>query len=335
MKKQSAYFFVFLILLVGCKEEEGKPRISSSGHFGEVVVRCSDGLWNSTTGEVLQNALMKNQYGLTQDEPIFNLIQTSERHFKTTFKTYRNVVVINIDTNQITNANLNWRSNVWAKNQLVAEFNCPDIRSCNTLIENKSEQLTQYFNQKEIERLITRNKEVGNKALTKEIKEKLGLSTAIQKDAYLASSSRNHAWIRIERERPVGGYQHQISQGIIFYTFEYEDRLQFSDSFLLNKVDSLMLHYVPGPAEGAYMHIDRKNIEPIVKDINYKNTFARELRGIWRMEKYLMGGPFVAVLMLDEAQNKLILACGYVYAPQFDKREFLRETEAMIKSIAI
>src|SRR5690606_29551694 len=107
----------------------------------------------------------------------------------------------------------------------------------------------------------------------------------------------------------------QISQGLILYTFEYEDRMQFSDSFLLNQVDSLMLNYVPGSAEGAYMHIDRKNIEPIIKDINYKNTFAREVRGIWRMEKYLMGGPFVAVLMLDEAQNRLILACGYVYAP--------------------
>lgn len=333
MNKLNLISVLLIVLLVGCKEEEGKPRISSSGHFGEVVVRCSDGLWKSSTGEALQNALMKNQYGLTQDEPLFNLIQTNERHFKTTFKTYRNIVVINIDTHQITKANLKWRSNVWAKNQLVAEFNCPDIRSCNELIESKDEQLTQYFNQKEIERLISRNKELGNKALAKEIRTKLDLSCALQKDAFLASSSSNHAWIRIERERPVGGYQHQISQGLILYTFEYEDRMQFSDSFLLNQVDSLMLNYVPGPAEGAYMHIDRKNIVPIIKDINYKNTFAREVRGIWRMEKYLMGGPFVAVLMLNEAQNKLILACGYVYAPQFDKREFLRETEAMIKSI--
>ena len=58
-----------------------------------------------------------------------------------------------------------------------------------------------------------------------------------------------------------------------------------------------------------------------------------EIRGLWRMENDFMGGPFISLTCLDEKNNTLITAEGYVFAPQFDKLLYLHEVEAMVKSI--
>ena len=45
-----------------------------------------------------------------------------------------------------------------------------------------------------------------------------------------------------------------------------------------------------------------------------------------------MGGPFVSITTLDTKNSRMITIDGYVFAPEFDKREYLREVEAIIKS---
>jgi hypothetical protein len=48
-----------------------------------------------------------------------------------------------------------------------------------------------------------------------------------------------------------------------------------------------------------------------------------------------MGGPFVHLAIVDENQSRILNIVGYVYAPQFNKRDYLREIEAMIYSFEI
>jgi len=46
-----------------------------------------------------------------------------------------------------------------------------------------------------------------------------------------------------------------------------------------------------------------------------------------------MGGPMYTLATLSPDSKYLYLASGYAFAPEFGKREFLRETEGIIKSI--
>ena len=48
-----------------------------------------------------------------------------------------------------------------------------------------------------------------------------------------------------------------------------------------------------------------------------------------------MGGPFVNYAIEDKVNNRYLVAEGYVYAPSLDKREYVFELEAIIKSIKI
>ena len=53
---------------------------------------------------------------------------------------------------------------------------------------------------------------------------------------------------------------------------------------------------------------------------------------MWNMENAFMGGPFVQYAFVDKTEEKLICVDGYVFAPKFEKREFLRELEAIALS---
>jgi hypothetical protein len=53
------------------------------------------------------------------------------------------------------------------------------------------------------------------------------------------------------------------------------------------------------------------------------------------MENDFMGGPFLHYTLVDEKNNRVIELDAFVFAPKFDKREYLRELEAIVKTVRI
>lgn len=74
---------------------------------------------------------------------------------------------------------------------------------------------------------------------------------------------------------------------------------------------------------------------PSYEEILHEKAFASELRGLWKIENDFMGGPFVSLTVYDEARARLVTVEGYVYAPYFDKREYIREVEAVVRSLVL
>jgi len=72
---------------------------------------------------------------------------------------------------------------------------------------------------------------------------------------------------------------------------------------------------------------------PVEREINLKGLYAKELRGLWQMEGAFMGGPYLSYSLVDEKNNRVITIDSYVYSPKFDKREYLREMEALALTI--
>ena len=57
------------------------------------------------------------------------------------------------------------------------------------------------------------------------------------------------------------------------------------------------------------------------------------MRGLWECVGDHMGGPFYSFTYLSPDKNYCITVDGFVYAPQENKRNYLREVEAIVKSI--
>ena len=56
------------------------------------------------------------------------------------------------------------------------------------------------------------------------------------------------------------------------------------------------------------------------------------MRGLWRMNLFVQGGPFIAYAFHEPTQERLYLMYGFVLAPGKDKREFVRQLEAMART---
>ena len=57
-----------------------------------------------------------------------------------------------------------------------------------------------------------------------------------------------------------------------------------------------------------------------------------EARGLWEVYNDFMGGPFVSHSFYSKDGRYIIVLDGFVYAPKFDKRQYLRQVEAIMYS---
>jgi hypothetical protein len=58
-----------------------------------------------------------------------------------------------------------------------------------------------------------------------------------------------------------------------------------------------------------------------------------ELRGLWESVNDKMGGPLYEFSFVDNTGENVISVGGFVYAPEEDKRNYLRDVEAIVKTV--
>ena len=64
----------------------------------------------------------------------------------------------------------------------------------------------------------------------------------------------------------------------------------------------------------------------------YHGREFAETRGYWGVENDYMGGPFVSHSFYSPDGKSIIVLEAFVYAPRYDKRQYLRQAEAILYS---
>ena len=65
------------------------------------------------------------------------------------------------------------------------------------------------------------------------------------------------------------------------------------------------------------------------------NEFALGIKAWWNMVNATMGGPFISYTFLDKKNNRVIMVDAFVFAPNFRKRNFIKELDAIVQSIQV
>ncbi|MGK0286499.1 MAG: hypothetical protein ACI9GM_001548, partial [Salibacteraceae bacterium] len=254
LKWISPVFMLFLLLFSSCEEEKKNQMFMSvSGNPGELILVTTTAQWDGEIGNAFRDNFQTAVYGMPQEEPIFDLVQTNHSDFTRVFKTFRNVIIVELDTNRFGKADIQYRKDVFAKGQLVIKLKASSRDEVVDLITSNAKQMTRIVQTKELNRLGAKYRAHSNKEIQKTLLSDLGVQSAIPKEAVLAISDTNHAWVRIEREKLKGGYQHQISQGLLIFKYPYVAKQQFLDSELFKMRDAQLKKYIPGPSDGSYM----------------------------------------------------------------------------------
>lgn len=67
-------------------------------------------------------------------------------------------------------------------------------------------------------------------------------------------------------------------------------------------------------------------------EVNFQDRFAIRMKGLWRMNDYSMGGPFVSYLFYDEQQRRLYFIDGSAFAPKYEKKKLIQDLDVMLST---
>ena len=325
--KNLLHYLSFLIFIVAfsCKDDGAGLHKNITGKAGELVVVISDESWEGDPGKVVRRHLAQAHVALPQDEPIFDLVKVPREAFKSIFKTTRNIIQTHISP-LVDSTGVIYKDDVWAYPQATVIVRAKNTAEFSEVFEENSGKILGYFLRAERERLTMNYAKYYEKGIYNVLSNDFGITMKVPPGFQIAEQKKDFIWLRFESPR--------ISQSVVIYTFPYKSEKSFTVDYLMDKRDSVLKAEIPGPARGSYMATERR-LDPVFNIREHNGNYASEMRGLWRLINDYMGGPYISLAELDMHNQRVIVAMGFVYAPDKDKRDYLRQLEAMVYSLKL
>ncbi len=326
MKKAFVSVIAIIILFSSCKEKNSSALLTNvSGKSGEVILVIEPDQWSSEVGEEFRKKLSQAHPALPQSEPMFDLVHIPYNAFTNIFKTHRNIIIAKVD-NQLHEPKMVVQVNLWAKPQIIINVLAQSDSALASVIREKGDILVDRILKKELERYAKNYKKYEQIGIAERLTQKFGIRLTVPKGYTLDLDTTDFVWIE---SRGRGG----MVQGILVYSYE-KPEVELTSDYLFAKRTQFTKKFIPGPTEGSYMAVETE-ATTFRREIKVNEIDVIELRNLWKIENDFMGGPFVSFSFIDEKNNKVINIDGFVFAPQFDKRDYLRQVEAILNSVQI
>ena len=327
MKKIQFFALIFAISMVfaSCSESTKRVERSFGGTSEILLVTQNDDQWDGQIGEAVREYFEEYQYGLPQPEKTFKVAHININAFDDMFKKYRNIIIAEINSelqNPIVEEQVDWK----AAPQYVMKIKAKDRATWVNAFNSNKDDLKKKFEKNERARLLNFFRPDANVEAMEELKKTYGFTMIIPKGYYIAINQDDFTWIRKEEK--------DKSLGLIIYQLPYTSTNDLSEERIMAKTDSVTKKYIFGDAEGSYMELDKKFVKPVFKAVpDFTAGFAVEMRGQWSTVGDYMGGPYVSYTIVNPEANKLVCIEGFIYYPNKDKRDLLRQLESIIWSL--
>ena len=327
MKRILTYIAMAIVALsaISCKEETKKrvllPNIS--GKAGEVIVVITKGDWEGIVGTTLRDTLGCECPYLPQREPLYTLVNVAPSGFSTMFQVHRNIIMVNISST-VTEPGVVYRKDVWAAPQCVINVNATNAESAAQLIKDQSANIKATLEQAERDRIIRNARRYEEIKLRPVITKLFGGTPHFPSGYQLKKTTEDFAWITYDTQFTM--------QSILMFRYPVvkgEDMMNLDN--IIRNTNEALKNNVPGMFENTYMTITDFS-RPTLEYLRYKGRDFAQMRGFWEVHNDYMGGPFVSHIFYSPDGTEMIELLGFVYAPKYDKRQYLRQVESVIYS---
>ena len=327
MRRILTYFTVALLAIctVSCNESKRRKALlpNISGKPGEVIVVINKGDWEGAIGNTLRDSLSQDYPFLPQREPMYELVNVAPSGFTNMFQIHRNILIVNISPD-VTEPGVLYKNDVWAAPQCVIRLNAPTEETAVEIFRKECIKIMGVLEQAERARVIANTKKYEERSLAPVVTEMAGGSPHFPSGYKLKARKDNFIWVT---------YSTQFTeQSILIYRYpvvEGEDMM--SPASLINAQSLMMMENVPGMFENTYMIISPV-IAPSVQYKKYGPHEFAELRGLWEVHNDYMGGPFVTHAFYTPDGQNMIMMQAFVYAPKYDKKNYLKQIESVLYS---
>ncbi len=323
---------VMIFTAVSCGNDASTLLRQASGKAGEVIVVCGKGYWEGDVGGAIRDLLAADYPSLPQREASFDLINVPDNMFTDMFRTHRNLVMVKISKDE-SEAKMGIRNDVWSTPQTIVTITAGSAEQAISLIKSDGEKLFNAIEQAERNRIIRSSKRYEEVSLRNTVTKMLGGSPYFPSGYSLKKMTDDFIWISYETS--------YTNQGFFAYRIDISDLVKHNAGgvpditleMLIAARNIILERNVPGMFEGTYMTTaSGEEQAPSLKWMKYKGRDFGEIRGLWEVQNDFMGGPFVQHVFYDKDGQSLIVLEGFVYAPKYDKRNYLRQLEAILYS---
>ena len=333
MKHNFIYISILIcsaLIFISCENGNKEPKQTnrsflvpmSSGNPYEVMVVADDSIWDGYAGRALDVVLNKPLKGLPQEESTFHVSRITPDNYDRITNLFRNIIIFKIGR-EYSEPRFRLLRDEFSSPQMIMTIQGPSVSEVSTFITEHTDFIIKFFSDEEINRAAREFHDEHNIKFAKKVKEMFGCEFYIPVDINKMKIGDNFIWASNDALTGI--------QNIVIYSYPYATEKVFRRGVYIALRDSFMKANIPGGKPNQYMATDKNHVD--VKNITVRGEFAQEARGLWHMENDAMGGPFVAHSMIDTINNRVIVAEGFVYAPDKMKRTMIRRLEAALYTL--
>ena len=325
MKKLVSFVLLTATLLgvLSCHRGPRKPLLPNvSGKAGEIIVVIDRDNWEGNLGNAVRDILAGDCPYLAQKEALFTIANVTPTGFADLFKVHRNILIFNIDP-QGQEEGVIYRNDVWAHPQCVIQVNAFDNDGALRIMNENADRIANAVEQAERDRIIANAKLYEEVNLAKIVTEMVGGSPHFPSGYKLKKRTDNFIWIADEKQ--------YTNQGIFIYKYPAAEAENFTQESIIAHRNAFLKENVPGMFDNTWMTTS-DFVAPTVEFIRFRGLQFAQTRGFWEVHNDFMGGPFVSHSFYGQGANDVIVMDAWVYAPRYDKRQYLRQVESLLYS---
>lgn len=189
------------------------------------------------------------------------------------------------------------------------------------LVGNPAEVGGEFLEQAERDRVIRNTLRYEESDIYKQLAPLFGGAPHFPSGYKIRKASESFAWIADDK---------QVYQDVFLYRYPVEDNPFTLDKMIAHR-NQILQENVPGMLDGSYMTTSGY-FKPTLEYLKYKGREVAQIRGMWEVQNDFMGGPFVSHSFYSADGKEILVAEAWVYAPQADKRQYLRQVESVLYS---
>lgn len=342
-------------VLFSCGEDTKNGKKSSStlpsakGNPGELVLVMDSAQWAGQLGEDLYyNVLGRPVKGILKDEPMFSVSNVRPAGFSSILRQARNVMLVismdspSADTRRMkkffseealaavkkdNKAFLQVNKDVYAKGQTLAMLFASSEKVIKEYLhdEKNQQKIIDAFNLSEKKKLTKSLNKTYDKSLYKKLKKDFNISLQLFQGYKVAKQTEDFIWLRHPEVK--------VDRNIIISLEDYQSQDQFKGENIVKRRDSIAKAHIYGDPANKDSYVVTERLVPVeFQETKIDDRYAVESRGIWKTNNISMGGSFLSYTLTNKEGTKLCYIEGFVVAPGQDKREVLREMEAILNS---
>ncbi|MBQ2853121.1 MAG: DUF4837 family protein [Bacteroidales bacterium] len=331
MKKLNliAMIMILIVSLSSCvnedKAKESRKARSVGGTSEILMITQNDEQWKGQMGQAVRDFFEQEQYGLPQLEKNFKVAHLNIDALNDMFKKHRNLIIAKIDKdikNPLVETQKNWES----EPQFVIRITASSPESWVRTFESQKDGLKLIFDENERARFQEFFRPTTDYKIVNKLKERFGVTMNIPEGYFIGIDKDDFMWIRKETS--------DMSMAFLIYELPYKDTADLNPNNIIKVRDSIVEKYIPGPIDGSYMTTDKEFLTPVFKTLpEFPAGYAVETRGLWNVVGDFMAGPFVSYSIVNPESDKIVTAEGWVYYPNKEKRDLLRQQESILYSL--